>query len=160
VREIRAGDVIAGAAWKVTVGHAAHVQPYLECLAFRLDTDAGSVCYSGDSGPCDELVELARGCDVLIHMNHHFSGTEPSAAYRAACGNHRDNAIAARRAGVKTLVLTHLLGSIDRPGIREQIVHEIQQEFGGTVIWGEDLLRLSVRGDHLGREVRGIEEVG
>ena len=53
---------------------------------------SGSVCYSGDSGACEELVELARGCDVLIHMNHHFSGTEPTASYRAACGNHRDNA--------------------------------------------------------------------
>ena len=69
-----------GRGWTVTVGHAAHVQPQLECLAFRLDSDEGSVCYSGDSGACDELVELARGCDVLIHMNHHFSGTEPSAA--------------------------------------------------------------------------------
>ena len=25
-------------------------------------------------------------------MNHYFSGTEPTPAYRAACGNHRDNA--------------------------------------------------------------------
>jgi hypothetical protein len=49
-------------------------------------------------------------------MNHYFSGTEPTPAYRAACGNHRDNAIIAKRAGVKTLVLTHLLAQIDQPG--------------------------------------------
>ncbi len=77
-------------------------------------------------------------------MNHHFSGTEPSAAYRAACGNHIDNATLARRAGVKTLVLTHLLAQIDRPGVRERIVHEIQREFTGQVIWGEDLMRLTL----------------
>ena len=76
-------------------------------------------------------MELAKGCDILIHMNHYFSGTEPTPAYRAACGNHRDNAIIAKRAGVKTLVLTHLLAQIDQPGIREQIVHEIQQVFEG-----------------------------
>jgi ribonuclease BN (tRNA processing enzyme) len=144
VREVHAGDVVEGNGWKVTVGHAAHVQPQLECLAFRLDGPEGSVCYSGDSGACEELVELARGCDLLIHMNHHFSGTEPTASYRRACGNHRDNAAIAARAGVKTLVLTHLLPQIDRPGVREQIVHEIQQEFQGTVIWGEDLLQLTV----------------
>jgi ribonuclease BN (tRNA processing enzyme) len=46
----------------------------------------GSLCYTGDSGPSDAIVELARGCDLLIHMNHYFSGTEPSPAYRAACG--------------------------------------------------------------------------
>jgi len=147
VREIHAGDVVGGNGWTVTVGHAAHVQPQLECLAFRLDADSGSVCYSGDSGACDALVELARGCDMLIHMNHHFSGTEPTPSYRAACGNHRDNAAIASRAGVKTLVLTHLLAQIDRPGVRERIVHEIQQEFSGQVIWGEDLMRLTLTED-------------
>jgi ribonuclease BN (tRNA processing enzyme) len=149
VREIHAGDVVEGNGWKVTAGHAAHVQPFLECLALRLDAEGGSVCYSGDSGACEDLVKLARGCDVLIHMNHHFSGTEPTASYRAACGNHRDNALAAKRAGVKTLVLTHMLAQIDQPGIREQIVHEIQKEFDGKVIWGEDLMRLTLAGTGL-----------
>jgi ribonuclease Z len=144
VKEVHAGDVVEGDGWKATVGHASHVQPQLECLALRFDTDVGSLCYSGDSGACPELVELARGCDVLIHMNHYLSGTEPSAAYRAACGNHRDNAVTAQRAGVKTLVLTHLLPQIDRPGVREQIVHEIQEEFEGRVIWGEDLMQLTL----------------
>jgi ribonuclease Z len=146
VTEIHAGHVVQGNGWKVTVGHASHVQPYLECLAFRLDTSEGSICYTGDSGSSDAIVELARGCDVLIHMNHYFSGTEPTPAYRAACGNHRDNAEIAKRAGVKTLVLTHLLAQIDVPGVREQIVHEIQQVFSGRVIWGEDLMRLNLAG--------------
>jgi ribonuclease BN (tRNA processing enzyme) len=114
VREVHAGDAVETPNWKVTVGHASHVQPELECLAFRLESNEGSVCYSGDSGACDELVRLARGCDVLIHMNHHFSGTEPSESYRKACGNHRDNAGVAKRAGVKTLVLTHLLAQANR----------------------------------------------
>jgi ribonuclease Z len=149
VTEIRAGSVIDSTGWKLTVGHAQHVQPYLECLAFRLDTSEGSICYTGDSGPSDTIVELAKGCDLLIHMNHYFSGTEPSPAYRAACGNHRDNAIIAKRAGVKTPVLTHLLAQIDQAGVREQIVHEIQQVFQGKVIWGEDLMRLSLTGSRL-----------
>lgn len=146
VTEVRAGDAIDREGWRVTVGRAAHVQPHLECLAFRLDADDGAICYSGDSGTCEELVDLARSCDVLIQMNHYFSGTEPSPAYRAACGNHRDNAVLARRAGVKALVLTHVLGALDAPWVRERIAHEIQQEFDGTVIWGEDLLRLRVSG--------------
>ena len=70
----------------------------------------------------------------------------PSPAYRAACGNHRDNALTAQRAGVKTLVPVHVLGQIDQPRIREQIVHEIQQVFTGKVIWGEDLMQLTLAG--------------
>jgi ribonuclease Z len=143
VREIKAGDVITGKDWKMTVGRATHVQPYLECLAFRLDAPDGSLCYTGDSGASDEIVALAKGCDVLIHMNHYLSGTAPTPAYRAACGNHRDNALTAKRAGVKTLVLTHLLAQIDQPRVREQIVQEIRQEFDGRVVWGEDLMQLT-----------------
>lgn len=144
VKEIHADDVVQGKGWKITAGHAAHVQPYLECLAFRLDAEDGSVCYSGDSGASDDIVELAKGCDMLIHMNHCFSGTAPTPAYRDAVGHHRANAITARRAGVKTLVLTHPLAQIDQPRIRELIVHEIQQEFSGKVIWGEDLMQLTL----------------
>lgn len=149
VTEIHAGSVVKGEGWTITVGHAQHVQPYLECLALRIDTAEGSICYTGDSGPSDTIVELAKGADILIHMNHYFSGTEPTPAYRAACGNHRDNAIIASRAGVKTLVLTHLLGQIDLPGVREQIVHEIQETFTGKVIWGEDLMRLDLKGTQI-----------
>lgn len=150
VTEIHAGAAVQGNGWKITVGHAQHAQPFLECLALRLDTKDGSLCYSGDSGGVnDALVELARGCDMLIAMNHYFSGTEPTAAFRGATGNHRDNAQIAKRAGVKTLVLTHLTPQIDLPGIREQIVHEIRQDFDGKVIWGEDLMRLSFSGSQI-----------
>jgi ribonuclease BN (tRNA processing enzyme) len=146
VREVKPGDVIKGNGWTLRVGKATHVQPFLECLAFRLDAPDGSLCYTGDSGQSDDIVELARGCDILIHMNHYFSGRAPSPAYRAACGNHKDNAEVAQRAGVKTLVLTHLLAQIDQPRVREQIVHEIQQTFEGKVVWGEDLMKLRFGG--------------
>ena len=149
VREVKPGDVIQGNNWKITVGQATHVQPYLQCLAYRLDAPDGSICYTGDSGSSDDIVTLAKGCDILIHMNHYFSGTAPTPAYRAACGNHKDNALVAQRAGVKTLVLTHLLAQIDHPRIREQIVHEIQDVFEGKVVWGEDLMELSFNGPRI-----------
>jgi ribonuclease Z len=145
VTEIRAGSVVEGTGWKITVGHAQHAQPYLECVALRLDTSEGSICYSGDSGGvANSLVQLAKGCDLFIAMNHFFSGSEPTAAFRQATGNHRDNAEIAKRAGVKTLVLTHLTEQIDQPTIREQIVHEIRQIFDGKLVWGEDLMKLGL----------------
>jgi ribonuclease BN (tRNA processing enzyme) len=134
----------------VTVGHAQHAQPYLECLALRLDTKEGSLCYTGDTGLSDNIVTLAAGCDLLIAMNHYYSGTEPSAAYRAATGNHRDCALMAQRAGAKVLVLTHLLEQIDQPTIREQIIQEVRQVYDGKVVWGADLMRLGLAGTAVG----------
>jgi ribonuclease Z len=144
VREVAPGEVIDGPGWTVRVGRAAHVQPFLQCLGYRLDSAEGSLCYAGDSGLSDDIVALARDCDVLVQMNHYFSGTEPTAAYRAACGNHEDNARMAQDAGVRTLVLTHILPQIDQPSIREDIVQRIGRVFDGRVIWGEDLMQIDI----------------
>lgn len=146
VTEVHAGSRIEGSGWTITVGHAIHVQPYLECLAFRLDHNNASICYAGDSSPCRELLELARGCDVLIMMNQFLTGAQPSAASRTCCGHHRGNAELARDAGVKTLVLTHIPPDLDRPETRRRALREIGEIFAGPVAWGEDLLALDVGG--------------
>lgn len=143
VHEVKPGDVIEGKCWTATVGVTSHVQPDLDCLGYRFESGGQTICYAGDSGGvCDTVVELAGGADVLIHMCHYFSGTEPTTIYRKVCGNHLDTAEVARRAGVRTLVLTHMLEQIDQPGIRERIIGEMSQIFEGTIIWGEDLLQV------------------
>jgi ribonuclease Z len=145
--ELKAGDRIAGTEWTLTVAPSSHVQPYLECYAYRIDSARGSVCYSGDSGGVSPaLIELARGCDVLIHMNHYYSGTEPTEIYRTVCGNHEDVAAVAAAANPKTLVLTHFLEQIDQPGVRERIVREIAKTYRGNIIWGEDLMQIPIEG--------------
>jgi ribonuclease Z len=146
VREILDGDVVETDHWKVTVAEASHVQPQLACNAYRMDTDKGSFCYTGDSGGVPEkVINLAQGCDVLIHMNHYLSGKEPTAIYREVCGNHIDCAHVAQKAGVKTLVLSHMLVQIDRPGIRESIIREIANIYDGHIIWGEDLMEIPLK---------------
>ena len=144
VTVVRPGSVVDGGRWRATVAESSHVQPYLECLAYRFDTEEGSLCYAGDSGGvCQSVVDLATGCDVLIHMNHYMTGTEPTPAYRAECGNHIDTAHVAKQAGVKTLVLTHMLEQIDRPGVRERILREMMEIYPGDIIWGADLLQFT-----------------
>ena len=60
-----------------------HAQPYLTCLALRLDTDSGSLVYSGDTGPSKALEKLVQGCDVLIHMCANIRGSVDNVATRA-----------------------------------------------------------------------------
>jgi ribonuclease BN (tRNA processing enzyme) len=152
VTELTANGKVQGKGWTLTVAPASHVQPWLECYAYRFDSAEGSVCYSGDSGGvAPALIELARGCDVLIHMNHYFSGTEPTDIYRVVCGNHEDVAQVAHKAGVKTLVLTHFLEQIDQPGVREHILREIAKTYTGNIVWGEDLMEVPVKGPKMFR---------
>ena len=121
------------------------MQPYLRCYGYRLESEGAVLRYAGDSGGvCPAIVDLARGADLLIHMNHFLTGTEPSAAFREATGNHLDTAHLAKAAGAKTLVLTHMSEQIDQPGIHERMVHEMAAIFDGEILVGEDLLEIPI----------------
>lgn len=145
VTEVAAGDVIEGNGWRVVVGEAQHFQPILDCVGYRWETPEGVLVYSGDSGGVpDSMVELSRDADVLIHMCHFATGMEPTPAYRDACGNHMDIAELAKRANVKTVVLTHFIHLLDRPGVLEQLVGEMRSVYDGNIVIGRDLMTMSL----------------
>ena len=148
VHEVTAGDVIEGDGWRITAGAARHFQPFLECLGYRIECDAGTVVYSGDSGGVlPSMIDLARDCDVLIHMCHFESGTEPDEEFRMCNGGHMDVAEVARQANAKTLVLTHFPPPLDAPGCLERLVGDIRTVFDDRVIVGRDLLEVPITAD-------------
>lgn len=145
VSEVRPGDRINGNGWHALVGESSHMQPYLQCYGYRIESAGASVCYAGDSGGvCETVIELASKADILIHMMHLASGTEPSAQFRKSSGAHTDVAEVARRAEVRALVLSHFTPHIDTPGTRERLIAEMSRIYAGPIIWGEDLMTLSV----------------
>ncbi|WP_162264215.1 cyclic nucleotide-degrading phosphodiesterase [Mycobacterium sp. Root265] len=90
------------------------------------DRDGVTFAYSGDTGICDAVVELARGVDVFLceaswtHSperppNLHLSGTEAGQI--------------AARAGVGELLLTHIPPWTSR----EDVISEAKAEFDGPV---------------------------
>jgi ribonuclease BN (tRNA processing enzyme) len=146
VRELVAGDVVCGTDWKVTVGTASHFQPFLACFGYRLECEEGTLVYSGDSGGVPQsMIDLASGCDVLIHMCHFATGMEPSAAYRQASGNHMDIAEVASRANVKTVVLSHCIPLLDAPGVMESLVSEMRSVYAGNIVVGRDLMEIPLQ---------------
>lgn len=129
----------------ILVQHA----PVFPAFAFRFDTPSGSVVFSGDTGPCDNVVRLARGADYLVHEVIDLGFI----ADRVANLPNRDNIVnhlteshtspedagrIAARAGVKNLVLSHLV-----PGDSEIAESTWEEraggEFTGNVICGVDL---------------------
>ncbi|WP_188539437.1 MBL fold metallo-hydrolase [Kocuria dechangensis] len=106
---------------KVTATLVQHA-PVFPAFAFRFDTDTGSVTFSGDTGPSENLVELAKGSDVLVHeaiaaewvAQRHPEPRDAAAEaeYQHLIGAHttiEDVGGIAERAGVKKLVLNHLV---------------------------------------------------
>ena len=66
--DVGPGKVFSGPDWEVTAAPAEHVQPYLDSLAYRVDTPDGSVIFTGDTQPCDTVTELARDADMMLCM--------------------------------------------------------------------------------------------
>ncbi len=65
------------------------------------------IVYSGDTRPCNSVLEEARGADLLIHEAT-FTSHMRDEAYRQGHSTSLDAAIIAREARVKRLVLTHI----------------------------------------------------
>ncbi len=109
---------------------ARRVDHLCEAYALRVEHGGRSLVYSGDTGPCDGLVELARGADVLLceatwpHLGPggqerprgvHLSGRQ--------AGEH------AKLAGVGRLLLTHVPVWFDG----KELLAEAEAAFDGPV---------------------------
>ena len=117
---------------------------YDHCYGFRLDSPEGSFAYSGDAGQSPEFINLARHCDVLIHMCHQISGTSVSQEWIKGAAGHMEVAAIGAEANVKNLVVSHIPSQMDVPGIRERLIIEMAEIFKGNIIWGEDLMEISL----------------
>jgi ribonuclease BN (tRNA processing enzyme) len=137
---------------KVTAALVNH-PPVVPAFAYRLDTADRSIVFSGDTTPCDSLIRLAKGADILVHEVIH----KPSLARLfsripnadrllehivASHTTHEDVGKVARDAGVKTLVLTHYV-PVDDPSLNDDLWTEgARKYFDGKIIAGKDLLEL------------------
>jgi ribonuclease BN (tRNA processing enzyme) len=84
----------------------ARMQHPVETFGFRIEHAGQVVAYSADTGPCDELVTLARDADVLLAEASFTDGPDlPTGLHLTA----RQAAEHAARAGAGELVLTHLV---------------------------------------------------
>ena len=142
VSEVAKGSVVEGKGWRMSAVEVPHAQPALTCLALRLDSAAGSLVYTGDTGPSRALENLAKGCDVLIHMCAYISGSVDNEATRIGTSGHLEAARTAAAAGARRLVASHIYDQFDRPGVRERVIAEMARVYQGEIVFGEDLMVL------------------
>ena len=149
----RPGDAREVGGVSVTSVEVPHA-PYLECLARRFTAGGRSFVYTGDTiyAP-DALVPLADGADLLIHEAFTEQALERTAAQlpeRARDGFRRGMhsvhspadaaAQIAAAAGVRTLVLTHLMPE-ERPA---ELIAAVREHYAGEVLIAQDGLSFSV----------------
>jgi ribonuclease BN (tRNA processing enzyme) len=77
----------------------------IPAYGLRVEADGHVLAYSGDTGPCQELVDLATGADLLLcEAAFVESGDNPADLHLTG----RQAGAAAAMAGARRLVLTHI----------------------------------------------------
>ena len=144
-RDVGPGTVLTSERWTITAAPADHVQPYLESLAYRVDTASGkSIVFTGDTGPCESVTELARNADVLIA---NCANDQAALAAKGLDYGQLGTVSAAQmaeRAGAKTLVLTHTSPDLATHGPMEKAIGDMREHFGAKIIFAEELMKLEI----------------
>lgn len=137
---------------KVTAALVDH-PPVQPAFAYRFDCPDRSIVISGDTRPSPNLVQLAQGADVLVHEAMHLPSldlllaTEPNAKTlrEHLLASHSTTEQAGRiatEAGVKTLVLSHLVPG-GYPLLADEVWFDaVRPYFSGELIVGRDLFEI------------------
>jgi ribonuclease BN (tRNA processing enzyme) len=146
------GQVMRNEDVTVTAARVRH-PPIDNAFAYRFDCPGRSIVISGDTAYAPALVELAKGADVLVCEAMHLGGLEALLKKVPNAATLREHLLAshtvtenvgkmASEAGVKTLVLSHLVPG-DDPSITEAMwIEGARKHFGGTIVVGRDLLEV------------------
>lgn len=142
--DVGPGVVYEGSTWTQRAAPAVHVQPYLDSLAFRLETPSASIVFTGDTKPCDSVVELANGSDVMLCMCwDHQANMVRTGETLAQCGTTGAAEMAAA-ASVDTLVLVHTGPNLSPVKERAKAIGDIREIYPGRVAFAEELMQLDV----------------
>jgi ribonuclease Z len=141
---VREGVVYEDGQVRVTAFEVEH-PPIKPAFGYRFESGGRSIVITGDMRPNPNLVRYAKGADILVseaYLPEWFDEKdtpEVAARLKAYHTTPEQAGQMATAAGVKTLVLTHLVP----PGAEETFRQRAQTTFKGRVVVGRDLMTVS-----------------
>ena len=115
----------------------------MQPLAYRVDSDEGSIVFTSDTGVCNSVIKLAKGADtLLIHCWDHQETMKDNEA-KMITGT-IDAAQIAKETGANKLILAHQGPNLDKPGSKEKGIADISGIFNGEVVFAEELMTLEI----------------
>ena len=147
VTELTEGVVFEADGVRVIAASTDH-RPVQPTLGYRVEHGGHAVVLAGDTVPCAGLDELCDGADVLVCtvIRDELLRAVGIPRLDDVCNYHSTVAQAAdtaKRAGMRTLVLTHCVPAV-QPGAEDEWRALAAASFDGEIIVAADLDRVSV----------------
>jgi ribonuclease BN (tRNA processing enzyme) len=136
-----------------------HKEAKFKSYALRFETPDRVIAFTGDTGPSEAVVELAKNADLLVTETSSFeerkqrliaagqwqamTPAEQAATARQGTHGHMDLAAVGKTAAaakVKTLVLSHLTARADGSDDYSAWADEVRKYFSGEVLIAQDLM--------------------
>lgn len=150
--EISSGLIYSDFYVNIEAFHVTHGE--LESFGYKITTPDKIIVISGDTAPSDNLIEAAKGCDILIHEVYYTEGLRTrSDKWQKYHSSVHTSAIElgeiASKVKPRKLVLYHQLfmqeNILDEDMnknneiYKEKIINEVRQNYNGIIVYGEDL---------------------
>jgi ribonuclease BN (tRNA processing enzyme) len=127
--------------------------PVVPAFAFRFDAPDRTIVISGDTARSEAVVKLAQGADVLVHSAFYPPAIDRMVARVPNAARLKESILAhqtsaedagrvAQEAGVKTLVLSHLVPPDDPEVVEAMWSDAARAHFRGRIVVGRDLLEI------------------
>jgi ribonuclease BN (tRNA processing enzyme) len=166
--DVEPGVIYQDANVKVTAVENTHFHfpagspPYgkYKSYSYRFETPGRVVVFTGDTGPSDAVTTLAKGADVLVTevglpddvievqkrtgIWQAKTPEEQEAFIRHMKAEHvtpEDVGKMAAKAGVKTVVMTHLGPTVDPEDDYQRYIDEAKKYFSGVIVLAKDLMQ-------------------
>jgi ribonuclease BN (tRNA processing enzyme) len=108
----------------------------MDTRAFKIEHEGKSLVISSDTAPCREVIDLAMGCDVLVHECNWLDGPHPEGVHTSPS----ELARVAEEANPRKLVLTHVSPEVIAE--KDKVIEIVKRRTDAEVIIGEDLMVL------------------
>jgi ribonuclease Z len=132
---------------QVSVGQTNHA-PVEPTVSYRIEHEGKSVVLGGDGIPCETLDAICKGADAYVQtvIRAELVGLVKNKRFLDILDYHstvEQAAQTATRAGVKKLILTHYVPSI-QPGQEEEWRALAAAHFAGEIVLGDDLTATTI----------------
>lgn len=115
----------------------ARVKHPVETYAIRIEADGRSLVFSGDTGPAQALVDLARGADVALFEASFMDGADNPVDLHLTGAQSAQHAM---QAEVPRLVLTHLVSWNDN----DKVVADAAAVYDGELLVAESGMSVEI----------------